>query len=171
MGTKTTKALNLLSSIGIKYRLHEHEALATVETALKYWINWDGIACKNLFLRNKKGNRHFLVVLEHDTDFSLKLLKKRIENQHFSFASEQRLEKHLGLSPGSVSPIGLLNDKENNVELIMDINLEKAKKLLFHPNENTATIEISFEDLIKLLAYTNHTIRWVNFAELEDFKD
>jgi Ala-tRNA(Pro) deacylase len=166
MNTTIQNTLAKLDSLAIGYLYKEHEALPTVEDALFYWKEWEAVACKNLFLRNKKGDRHFLIVLQHDTVFSIKLLKHKFENQHLSFASEQRMQKYLGVKPGSVSPLGLMNDEQNEVELLMDLNLKNATKMLFHPNDNTATIEISFSDLMHFLKDTGHEINWMDFSEL-----
>lgn len=164
--TNIEQVLQLLQKLDIKFEFFAHEALPTVDAAMKYWQSIDAVACKNLFLRNNKGDRHFLVILRHDTDFSLKLLKKKIENQHFTFASPERLHKHLGLTPGSVSPFGLINDEAKNVELIVDVNIQFAPALLFHPNDNTATVKVSGVDLYRFFEYTGHSPRNFDFSAL-----
>ncbi len=164
--TNIENVLELLQKLNIKFDFYAHQALPTIEDAMKYWQNIDAWACKNLFLRNNKGDRHFLVILKHDTEFSLKLLKKKIENQHFTFASPERLFKHLALTPGAVSPFGLINDKDNKVELIVDMQLKYADALLFHPNDNTATVKISGKDLYLFFEFTGHRALDFDFTSL-----
>jgi len=164
--TNMENVLELLQKLNIKYDFYTHQALPTIEEAMKYWQNIDAWACKNLFLRNNKGDRHFLVILKHDTAFSLKLLKKKIENQHFTFASPERLNKYLALNPGAVSPFGLINDKDKKVELIVDKQLKSAHALLFHPNDNTATVKISGKDLYLFFDNTGHTSLDFDFSTL-----
>ena len=102
--------------------------------------------CKNLFLRNQKGNRHYLVVLEHSKRADLKAVADQIGDGKLSFASPERLMTHLGLTPGSVSPFGLINDRDHAVRVVLDRDLKSADALAFHPNINTATFVIAAAD-------------------------
>ena len=128
-----------------------------------YWKDIEATHCKNIFFRNHKGNRHYLVVLRHDATLDIHELEKRLGQGKLSFASPQRLLKWLHLTPGSVTPFGLINDEQNHVKLFLDIQLKKALKISFHPNINTASVVIAFEDFIK---YLNTTGNAYEFLEL-----
>ena len=143
--------LKYLESIDIKYNLYEHEAVFTVDEAKICTGYIPGIHCKNLFLRNKKGNQHYLVVLKEDREINLKELSKRLKTTNLSFASKDRLYKYLKLTPGSVSPFGLINDEENHVKVILGEVILNSETIAFHPNRNTATINIKTNDLKKYL--------------------
>ena len=112
------------------------------------------MACKNLFLRNKRGE-YFLLVLPADKRADLKLVAKLLNLPRLSFASEEELEKILGLHTGAVTPLGIINDTQKKVRLIIDAELQ-GKNLLLHPNRNTATISLGFEDLTKIIFRSEH---------------
>lgn len=135
-----------LDKEGISYEYFEHPPIPTIEKAkiYKWWM--DAVFCKNLFFRNHKGNRHYLVVLHHNTNFIIRELEQKLRQGKLSFASEQRMEKYLGLKPGSVSPFGLINDTENHVHVYFDPALKECHKLSFHPNDNRATLIIKAHD-------------------------
>lgn len=155
----------LLESIGIKFEYHEHPPVPTIEEALKYWVNLNSGRCKNIFFRNHKGNRHYLVILDYKAELNIHDLEKRLQQGKLTFASEKRLLKFLGLTPGSVSPFGLINDKENHVHLFIDENLSQEERLAFHPNINTASLVISQSDFTKFLRQSGNT--W-EFLKLYD---
>ena len=115
--TKRNKVLQALKNLEIEYEIHEHPPVPTVEEALPYWGQIDATHCKNLFFRNHKGNRHYLVILRHDRQLNIRDLEQRLKQGKISFASPQRMEKYLGLSGGSVSVFGLINDEENHTHL------------------------------------------------------
>ncbi len=148
-----------LEGLGIPYKRHVHPAVFTVEQARQYWANMPGMHCKNLFLRNKKGNRHYLVILEHTKTADLKGLARILREESLSLASEERLAKHLGLAPGAVSPYGLLNDGEKAVIVILDSTLGGEAAIYFHPNVNTASIGVSFPDFEGFLAWRGNEVR------------
>lgn len=145
------RVIKRLEELSIEYKLHEHPPLPTIEIAMEHWKNIDTTHCKNIFFRNHKGNKHYLVILEASYKMDIHDMEKRLRQGKLSFASEQRMEKYLGLSPGSVSPFGIINDKEHHVMLFIDKNLMEAKTLGFHPNENSATVVLSKDDLIKFI--------------------
>jgi len=155
------KVLETLDNLGIAYGRHEHPPVATVEEAEKYWGSIKGTHCKNLFLRNKRGNRHYLVVAAVDKAVDLKRLNALLGEDRLSFASAERLKRWLGLEPGSVSPFGLINDAAHQVDVICDEALKSSAGLGFHPNINTATLEISLSDFEKFLASRGNTVRWL----------
>jgi len=141
-----------LAALGIFYVRHEHPPVFTVQEALVHWKDIDGAHCKNLFLRNKKGNRHYLLIAEFLKTVDLRSVARALRDDRLSFASDERLERALGLHPGEVSPFGLLQDAERRVTVILDEGLAAWEKVNFHPNVNTATLTISYADLRKFLA-------------------
>jgi Ala-tRNA(Pro) deacylase len=163
LSQKEKRVYEVLDELGISYSRHEHPPVYTVEEAKKQWIEIIGAHCKNLFLRNKKGNRHYLVILEASKAADLKSLNKLLGEDRLSFASEKRLMKYLGLETGAVSPFGLINDRENHVKVVIDDDLKKAEAVNFHPNVNTATVGISFPDFEKFLSWCENSIRYLPF--------
>ncbi|HOP59128.1 MAG TPA: prolyl-tRNA synthetase associated domain-containing protein [Bacteroidales bacterium] len=148
---------DLLNKLDIKFEYYEHPPLATIDDALQYWDNIDSGKCKNIFFRNHKGNRHYLVILEHLSQLNIHDLEKRLKQGKLSFSSDKRLKKYLGLEPGSVSPFGLINDTEKHVHLFIDEKLMDYQKLAFHPNINTATLVISQTGFLSFLEYTGNS--------------
>jgi len=157
------KVYEILNRLGISYVRHEHPAVFTVEQAEQYWKGIGGAHCKNLFLRNKKGNRHYLVILEHSKKAELKTLEHQLGEDRLSFASEERLKRFLGLEAGSVSPFGLINDTQKQVLVVIDQDLKNSERINFHPNVNTATLEIAFSDFEKFLSWSGNIIRYFQF--------
>ena len=163
--SKSEKVLQLLSELDIKYELYEHPPVPTVEDALPYWDKIDATHCKNLFFRNHKGNRHYLVILKHNRKLNIRDLEQRLKQGKISFASPQRMERYLGLTGGSVSVFGLINDKENHVHLFLDDGLKSAEKISFHPNENNATVVISDQSFIKFLDWSKNSYEFITLYE------
>ena len=130
---RETRVYKVLDELGISYARHEHPPVFTVEEAEKHWTQITGAHCKNLFLRNKKGNRHYLVILEASKVADLKSLNKLLGEDRLSFASAERLMKFLGLETGAVSAFGLINDTENHVQVVIDEDLKQAAAVNFHP--------------------------------------
>lgn len=143
-----------LNKLNIKYKEIEHEPVFTIEQAQYIKENIDGIGCKNLFLTNKKGN-YYLIVLNENKKANIKEITKLLNESHLSFASVEELKEILNLDQGSVTPLGIINDKKNIVTLVID-NEFNNKVLLVHPNINTKTISINYDDLIKYIEYENH---------------
>lgn len=155
------KVLELLNNLDISYKIFEHHPLPTIEIAMEVWKDIDSTHCKNLFFRNHKGNKHYLVILESNHQLEIRDLEQRIKQGKISFASEKRMAKYLGLKAGSVSPFGLINDKENHVHIFLDQNLLSSEKISFHPNINTASVVIAFEDFKKYLDHVGNTYEFL----------
>jgi Ala-tRNA(Pro) deacylase len=153
--------LDFLNQLNIKYDIYEHKPLPTIETAMEVWKDIDSTHCKNLFFRNHKGNRHYLVILNSNHKLDIRDLEQRLRQGKISFASQKRMDKYLGLNAGSVSPFGLINDSENHVHVFLDQNLLRSEKISFHPNINTASVVISFNDFIKYLDHTGNTFEFL----------
>ncbi len=151
MNEAECKVYDVLDELSINYVKHEHPPVYTVDEAKKYWKDIEGVHAKNLFLRNNKGNRHYLVVLEENKSADLSGLSEKLGAGKLSFASERRLAEHLGLETGAVSPFGLINDHKKAVIAVIDRDLAKHEKVNFHPNVNTATITVAYKDFDKFL--------------------
>jgi Ala-tRNA(Pro) deacylase len=140
----------------IAYTRHDHPAVYTVEEADRLVPELAAAKTKNLFLRDDKGRRHFLVVVPGHKQVDLKLLKDRMGIKRISFGSPERLKKHLGIEPGAVSLLALYNDTAHAVELFVDQELWASESFQCHPLVNTATLEIAREDLTRFLENTGH---------------
>jgi len=155
----------LLDSLSISFEYHEHPPVATISDAVIHWKSFNCGRCKNIFFRNHKGDKHYLVILEHLRQLNIHDLEQRLKQGKLSFASDQRLKKYLGVEPGSVSPFGLINDESHNVHLFIDEKLNESERLAFHPNLNTASLIVSKSDLLKFL---NHIGNAYEFIKLYD---
>ena len=156
---KDAKVFSVLKSLGIEYTVHNHPPVYTVEEAEEHWGNIKGTHCKNLFVRNKKGKRHYLVILESRKRADLKHLNAQLGEDRLSFASPERLKRYLDLEPGAVSPFGLINDSNKEVQVVLDKDLKEADWVSFHPNDNTATVTIAYKDFEKFLEWCGNPLR------------
>lgn len=148
---------------GITYQRFDHPAVFTCEQAKEIRIDpMPGKDTKNLFLRDEKGKRHFLVTVGHEKQVDLKALKKMFDTQKLSFASPDRLKTYLGVEPGSVTLLGLINDTEHAVEFFVDEAVWSADAVCCHPLVNTATLCIPHEGIVKFLAATGHQPHIIN---------
>ena len=155
----------LLSELGISFEYHEHPPAPTIEEAIKYWKDLDATHCKNLFFRNHKGDRHYLVVLKHTRHMSIHELEKQLRQGKLSFASDQRMLKYLGVTPGSVTPFGLIHDKDHHVHVFLDHNLMGSKTISFHPCINTASIIVTWDDFIKFINWTTNSYEFITLYD------
>jgi len=155
---KEKEVLSLLEKLNIAYTRHEHPPVYTVEEASRYYDGMKGAQCKNLFLRNAKGDRHYLVILEDSKRADLKGLAEKVGESKLSFASPRRLLKYLGVEPGSVSPFGLIHDLEKEVVVVIDKDLLQDEWINYHPNVNTATLTISVNDFMRFLEYCGNRV-------------
>lgn len=150
----------LLDSKGIAYEIREHHAVYTVEEAAALNLPYPEAAAKNLFLRDDKKKNFYLLVARDDVPVNLKELREKIDSRPLSFASPQLLDEILGLIPGSVTPLGVLNDEERKVEVLMDSAFE-GKRIAMHPNENTATLWMQEENLAGIVREHGNGYRYV----------
>ncbi len=141
---------DLLKEKNISYEVFEHQPVYTIEDMVATGMPHVENIVKNLFLRDDKGKNHYLITLDGHKSVDLKEVADKIGSRKLSFASEDRLMKNLGLTAGSVTPLGLLNDAPVTVTLVFDKAL-KGKLMGIHPMENTATIFIKYEDLYNLI--------------------
>lgn len=142
----------VLDEHAIPYEKFDHEAVFDCDAADALGLDTQGIATKNLFLKDRKGRRHFLVVVHSEKALDLKSLGQILDVKGLSFASAERLNKHLSTTAGSVSILDILRDTEHAVELIIDQSVLESSMLQCHPYTNTATLDIAVSGIKKLLA-------------------
>ena len=153
--------LQRLAELNISYEMVNHEAAFTMDDLNSMGLNDNNAVCKNLFLRDYKGKRHMLVVLRGDKQADLVKIREEIDSSRLSFASDERLAKYLDVMKGSVSPLGIINDTAEEVEVYFDEDLKNMTRLGFHPNDNTATVFLSFNDVNNYIESTNHKINFI----------
>lgn len=146
------KIYEKLKALNIEFKYYEHEPIPTIELAQIHKKHIDATHCKNIFLRNHKGKKHYFVVIEQSKAVDIRHLELLLKQGKLSFASEKRLDKYLGVKPGAVSPLGLIYDDESNSKVFIDSELMNAQKLSFHPNVSDASLVISTEHLLKYLS-------------------
>ncbi len=139
---------DLLNAKNIPFTCTEHRPVYSMEEFDVLDIPANAVICKNLFLRNSNGKQHFLLTVPAATPVDL----KELASSRLSFASAERLEKYLGLQSGLVSPFGLLNDTSKSVIFVSSKNLPLSAIIGIHPNDNTATVWLTFGDLLALLS-------------------
>ncbi len=155
----------------IPFELYTHPEGKTIEEAKRWWRDDGSVHCKNIFMRNHKGNQHYLICFHCDHDLSIhdleQRLKARLQAQgkpscgKLSFASPERMQKYLGLEPGSVSPFGLINDEAHHVLLFLDAALQQAETLSFHPNDCRGTVVIRRQDFERYLQSVGNTYEYM----------
>lgn len=145
------QVLESLNEQNIPYTIMEHPAVYTIEELDGIKIDHPESIAKNLFLRDDKKKRYFLVVMQKDKTADLKKLRSLLGCRPLSFASEEDLYRLLQLRKGSVTPLGVLNDAERSVEIVIDRDLSCYETVGVHPNDNTATVWVSLNDLVKVI--------------------
>tara|TARA_B100000902_G_C27165332_1_gene840885 strand:- start:27 stop:545 length:519 start_codon:yes stop_codon:yes gene_type:complete len=158
--TKPKELLAKFEEFKIKYRKYEHPPLFTVIDAKKYQKKMVGMHVKNLFLRDKK-KRNFLLVTEQDAEINLKTLHNKIKSDRLSFGSPDRLWQYLGVRPGAVSPLALINDVGKSVTLLLQDILQTEQQIHFHPLVNDLTIGVDLGDLDAFFKFTGHETRFI----------
>ena len=143
----------------IDYERHDHPPVFTVADVERLVPTLQAVKTKSLFLRDKKGRRHFLVAVPAQKRVNIKALGAVMGSGHLSFGSPDRLKKYLGVDSGSVTVLATINDPEHAVELIFDEVLWKEEVFQFHPLVNTSTLVISRENLKRFFELTGHAVR------------
>lgn len=152
---------SFLKDNSIDYLQFTHPAVFTCEEASRLCPLMPGKATKNLFLYSKQKDQYFFVVIGNDKSVDLKKLKMLLNVSHFSFASEEQLKKYIGVEPGSVTILGLINDTEHKVSVFIDTPL-CGNALQCHPLVNTATLVINFQNIERFLELTGHTYQCID---------
>ncbi|MBP6116256.1 MAG: prolyl-tRNA synthetase associated domain-containing protein [Neisseriaceae bacterium] len=151
--------LTLLTDLGIDYVRVTHPALGAIDDYYKMNIELPDQGIKNLFLRNKKGNRMYLVVMDEHQSADLAHIAAQIGESRLSFASEEKLKQCLNVAPGCVTPFALPYDTAQKVTVLLDQNIKQDELLGFHPLVNDATVCIGYADFLRFLAHTQHEPR------------
>ncbi len=153
------KAIEFLDTHGIRYQRFDHEAVFTCDEANEVIPELGGARTKNLFLRNKKGKRYFLLVICEDKAIDFTELSKQLDSSRFSFGTPEQLNEFLGVEPGSVSLLSVLNDTEKKVELIVDADVWNASAVLCHPLVNTSTLIMPMDQLQAFMALLDRDVK------------
>jgi Ala-tRNA(Pro) deacylase len=154
-----------LAQNDIEYERYDHPAVFTCEQADRLVPPMSAAKTKNLFLRDRKGQRHFLVVVGYEKVVDLAALSSLLGVSKLSLASQERLRRYLGVDPGSVTILGVVNDLDNQVEVVMDEDLWGSSAFRCHPLVNTSTLAISKENLQRFLDTTGHSVRVVTVPD------
>ncbi len=154
--------IKTIQESGYKYKIHKHGPLHTVQDSVKLRGKIEGLHSKNLFLKNKKNQFYLFSCLEN-TRIDLKKIPKSLNAGNTSFANEKYLYEYLGVSPGSVTPFGLLNDKKNCVFFYLDKDFLNEKIVNFHPLTNTSTLSLEINDFIEFLIKNNKKVNIFDF--------
>jgi Ala-tRNA(Pro) deacylase len=156
------KIYTILDDLSIEYKRIDHVPVYTSSQARELIPEQPAASAKNLFLKNKKGKAHFLVVFDDRKTLDMKLLASQIGSSRLSLASPERLQKYLGVDPGAVSLLALVNDPENNVQLVVDRDIWDEAFLQCHPLVNTATLLIAMADVKRFLQGVGHEAELVD---------
>ncbi|MCZ6902502.1 MAG: prolyl-tRNA synthetase associated domain-containing protein [Rickettsia endosymbiont of Ixodes persulcatus] len=158
--------LTLLDEARLNYQLHEHPPIFTSEEGEQYCAHIAGAHVKNLFLRNEKKTAYWLITIKHHKRVDLSQLAKILNSGRLSFANPVDLKKMLEVTPGSVTPIAIINDHAKMVKLIFDQDLLQENDINIHPMENTATITVRLADLQNFIE-EKHQIK-IDFAVIPE---
>ena len=160
---KEMRSYALLDSLGLEYRRVDHEHADTIEACEQVEGLLGCKICKNLFLTNRQQTDFYLLVMPGEKPFKTKLLSKQIGSARLSFASAEHMEKYLDITPGSVSILGLMNDKGGAVRLLVDSDLLKEEYFGCHPCINTSSLRLKTADVLeKLLPAMGHEPSFVD---------
>ena len=172
MPSREETVYNYLREHDIPFTSYNHPEGKTIEEAKRWWRDDGPMHCKNLFFRNHKGNKHYLVCFDCDKELDIHYLEQRLKASlqanglpscgKLSFASPERMMRYLGLEPGSVSPFGLINDQDNHVHLFLDEDIRNAALLSFHPNDCRGTVVIKREDFERYLDGVGNTYEYLS---------
>lgn len=148
---------DLLDSLGISYQRIDHEEANTMEACAEIDKVLDALICKNLFLCNRQKTKFYLLMMPADKPFKTKYLTKQIDCARLSFADPEYMEEFLHIKPGAVSVMGLMNDKENRVQLLIDKPVIEAEYMGCHPCVSTASLKLQVADVLgKFLDAVHH---------------
>ena len=159
---KEIRCYDLLDSLGITYQRIDHEAAMTMEACAAIDEALQATICKNLLLCNRQCTAFYLLMIPGNKVFKTKDLSAQIGSSRLSFASPEYMEQYLDITPGSVSILGLMNDKENHVQLLIDEDVLKGEYIGCHPCINTSSLRIPTEDVLhKIIPAMHHEPRMV----------
>ena len=145
---KEIKSYDLLDSLGIEYERADHDAAMTMEACEEIDKTLGAVMCKNLFLSNRQETSFYLLLIPADKPFKTKDLSAQLGVARLSFGKAEYMEKYLDITPGSLTVLGLINDKENNVQLLIDEDILSAELIGCHPCVNTSSLSLAVSDLM-----------------------
>ena len=165
---KEVRVYDFLDNLGIEYGRIDHEEAMTMEVCAAIDEALEATICKNLLLCNRQGTAFYLLMLPGNKVFKTSVLSKQIGSSRLSFASAEAMEQYLDITPGSVSVLGLMNDKENHVQLLMDQDVVKGEYIGCHPCINTSSLKLKTADLLeKIIPAMGHEPTFVDLPWLE----
>lgn len=154
-----------LKELNIEYLKIDHIPIYTIDEANNLDIENKEYIAKNLFLRDDKKRKYYLLVVKSNKKIDLNDLKNKINSRRLSFASEIDLEKYLKLKKGSVTPLGVLNDVERKVKIIIDEDILKEEIVGVHPNDNDATVFMKTKDLIRIIELNGNLVEYAKVGD------
>lgn len=156
-----------LDALCIPYERFEHGPAMTMEDCALFDAGLDAAHCKNLFLTNRQGTDFYLLLLVGDKPFKTKDVSRQLGVARLSFGAPEQLERMLGLLPGAVTPMGLVNDHDHAVHVLLDRDVVSWPRVIVHPNVNTASIVLSTPDLLRFLEARGNRVTYVEIAETD----
>lgn len=164
--SKEIRCYDLLDSLHVQYQRIDHEAAMTMEVCLPIDEALNATICKNLLLCNRQCTEFYLLMLPGEKHFKTSVLSKEIGSSRLSFAAPEYMERFLDITPGSVSVLGLMNDKENHVQLLIDEDVLKGEYIGCHPCINTSSLRLKTKDLMEtVIPAMHHVPRIVTLPE------
>ena len=155
------KVVDQLNELGIPFQIVEHEPVLTTEQADRFIEGIEGVRTKTMFLTNKKKGNFYLVIMDDAKCLDMNVFKEIVEEKQIKMASAETLNDKMMLLPGTVSPFGLLNNRDKDIQVYFDQEIVSKEQMCFHPNTNEKTIFIKTEDLfsfLKAIGYEPHVI-------------
>ena len=153
---KEERVYDLLDQLNIDYQRIDHEEANTMEVCLEIEKSLKSTICKNLFLVNSNKSQYYLLMLKGNKKFKTKVISKQINSSRLSFGSDEKMLEYLDITPGSVSVLGLMNDHEHHVQLLMDKDLLQDEYLGCHPCINTSSLRIKMKDVFEKIIPSLH---------------
>ncbi|MDL2217214.1 prolyl-tRNA synthetase associated domain-containing protein [Christensenellaceae bacterium OttesenSCG-928-M15] len=161
MNEKEQKVYDALDALKISYERFEHDAAMTMEDCEAFDAGKNAAHCKNLFLTNRQGTLFYILLVVGDKPFKTKDVSKQLGVARLSFGTSEQLMEKLSLTPGSVTPMGLINDQERAVRVLIDRDVAQWEYVIVHPNVNTASIILKTEDLFKFFKARGNELTYV----------
>lgn len=155
------KVADTLNELGITFHIVEHEPALTTEQADHFIEGIEGVRTKTMFLTNKKKRNFYLVIMDDAKRLDMDVFKEFVEEKQIKMASAETLNDKMMLLPGTVSPFGLLNNRDKDIQVYFDQEIVSEERMCFHPNTNEKTIFVNTEDLftfLKAIGYEAHVI-------------
>ena len=156
------KVVDQLNELGIPFQIVEHEPVLTTEQADRFIEGIEGVRTKTIFLTNKKKRNFYLVIIDDAKRLDMDVFKEIVEENRIKMASAEMLNDKMMLLPGTVSPFGLLNNRDKDIQVYFDQEIVSEERMCFHPNTNEKTIFVNTEDLftlLKVIGYEPHIIK------------